>query len=332
MIKNNGLNNEILRVETSAFPNLKLPQPFPLQGSKRKQASLITQLIPADSSELIESFCGSAAVALAARAKYPHLLIHLNDINTDIINLWDAIINSPHALADEYRIIWENQFKDDHKDKSPRDYFKLIRDDYNKSPNRPPAEFLFILNRIVKGALRYNLNGEINQSADGRRVGAKPGTTAERIIESSKLLSSAHLTSCDWIESLSNAQEKSIIYLDPPYQGTTDTSDKRYIQGLSYIDFREGVEDIISKNLSALISYDAIDGPVVYGRPLHKDLPLMTIDVVTGVSAQGTLLGRKQEAHETLYLTPALVERLGGTSKIYSLLSPGVHEYQQHLF
>lgn len=332
MEKYSNTTRKIFKVNMSSFASSNLPQPFPMQGSKRRQAPLITKFIPSDASELIESFCGSSAISLAARASNPYLPIYLNDINKDIINLWSSILNSPEELLIGYQSIWEKQFHEPYGTQDSRDYFKMIRSKFNESQDRPPSEFLFILNRIVKGALRYNSSGDVNQSADGRRFGAKPETTAKRIMDSSKLLQGSHLASLNWVDSFSKATVKSLIYLDPPYQGTTETSDKRYIQGLSYAEFRDGVEDIISGDLSAIISYDAVEGPVTYGYPLHEDLPLLAIDVLTGVSAQGTLLRRKQESHETLYLTPALVKRLGGEDEIYNILISNKQNNQQSLF
>ncbi|MGK2309300.1 DNA adenine methylase [Cutibacterium sp. V970] len=231
-------------------------------------------------------------------------------------NLWRAIIAEPKRLSEGYEKVWREQFQDNCNHLSPREYFLRIRERFNAASHRDPADFLFILNRIVKAALRYNQRGEINQSADGRRVGAKPEVTRQRIMESSNLMQSTRVTSMDWLDCVKDASRDAFIYLDPPYQGTTETLDKRYIAGLPFEQFLEGVSLLIRNGSSALISYDAVCGPVTYGTPLHHEADLLPLDVVTGVSSQGTLLGRVQEAHETLYLTPALVERLGGKSMV----------------
>lgn len=307
---------EPIRVIASTFPTSPIKQPFPLQGSKRKQAPIIETLFPQDVTELFEPFCGSATVTLHLVSAGFSGSIHINDKNEDIAHLWRTIITNPKELSEGYATVWNRQFSSEFSSLTPREYFTLVRDQFNVSPDRDSADFLFILNRIVKAALRYNQRGEINQSADGRRVGAKPETTQQRILESSYAMKGAKVTSSDWLECIKDADRKAFIYLDPPYQGTTDTLDKRYIEGLSFDDFLEGVNLLIDEGLSALISYDAAWGPVTYGTPLHHEADLFPIDVITGVSAQGTLLGRVQEAHETLYLTPALVDRLGGVSSI----------------
>ncbi|APT93624.1 hypothetical protein CPHO_02880 [Corynebacterium phocae] len=293
-----------------------------MQGSKRRQAPIIERLFPTRVSEVIEPFCGSAAVSLHLLASGFSGPVHINDKNGDIAALWEKIISHPEELAAEYKDIWLAQFTGDYGELSPREYFSLVRSRFNAAGERRPADFLFILNRIVKASLRYNQKGEVNQSADGRRRGARPDATAQRIMESSRLMQRAQVTSLDWLDCVAGADASAFIYLDPPYQGTTDTADKRYIEGLAYESFREGVHQLIRAGASALISYDAVQGPVSYGTPLHHDLDLLPIDVVTGVSSQATLLGRMQQAHETLYLTPALVDRLGGQESVSSKFAP----------
>lgn len=309
-------------VRMSDLESLRVVQPFPMQGSKRKQAPLIGALFPSDVTKVVEPFCGSAAVSLALRAGGYSGEMVINDKSSHIAALWNVIISDPERLAHEYRVVWEAQFLAENEALSSREYFNTVRTRFNNGSEKSPADFLFILNRIVKGALRYNNNGEINQSADGRRVGARPEVTGSRIMSVHHLMKNTEVRCADWLDCVQNLDPKAYVYLDPPYQGTTDTSDKRYWAGLSYTDFLEGVRLIIRKGVSAAISYDAIRGPVRYGRALHLDADLYPLDVITGVSSQGTLFGRHQEAHETLYLTPALVERLGGVAGVNERVVP----------
>ncbi|MBU6410745.1 MAG: DNA adenine methylase [Verrucomicrobiota bacterium] len=45
------------------------PQPFQCQGSQRALAALVLRYLPADMTRLVEPFCGSAAVSVAAAAR-----------------------------------------------------------------------------------------------------------------------------------------------------------------------------------------------------------------------------------------------------------------------
>ena len=58
------------------------------------------------------------------------------------------------------------------------DYYYKIRDQFNAG-QKDPARMLFILARVVKGAVRYNVDGVMNQSCDKRRYGTKPETVAK---------------------------------------------------------------------------------------------------------------------------------------------------------
>lgn len=313
---------EMITVHAADFAASPQPQPFPLQGSKRGQVPIINRLIPAGRPRLIEPFCGSAAVSMGAR--YHGLVgdVLISDSNASLVALWQDILDRPDRLAADYGAVWSAQFDADAPD--PRAYFTLVRDRYNAAAVGETADFLFLLNRIVKAALRYGRNGKMNQSADGRRTGARPSTVERRLARSSRVLSGARARCGDWLDALSCATPEDIVYLDPPYQGTTGTRDRRYVSGMDVGVFEDGVRQAVSRGISAIISYDALRGPVLYGRALDPAIGLTALDVVTGPSAQGTLLGRRQEAHETIYLTPALVERLGGAGRIADLMSPSV--------
>lgn len=58
-----------------------VPHPFPYQGSKRSICRHILPHIPAGSNRLVEPFCGSAAVSLAAAAQGSANCFWLNDAN-----------------------------------------------------------------------------------------------------------------------------------------------------------------------------------------------------------------------------------------------------------
>ena len=309
----------IVVVRSSDFSPSPQPQPFPMQGSKRAQVPIINRLIPDGHPRVFEPFCGSGAASIGARCFGKVNDVFLSDANPALVNLWDDIIKDPVGLARRYDLIWSQQFAGHEVDL--KSYFNSVRERHNANPVGDSAEFLYLLNRIVKASLRYGANGKFNQSADNRRAGARPGTVRQRVLETSLIMKGATTRHCDWMVALRDAEPGDIIYLDPPYQGTSDSRDQRYYCGLSIAEFESGVQNLVNRDLSVIISYDAIHGPIRYGRALSPELGLLPIDVITGVSAQSTLLGKIQEAHETIYLTPALVDRLGGISEVEYRLS-----------
>lgn len=142
---------------------MSIPHPIPYQGSKRNLASAILQYFPNDTQRLIEPFAGSAAVSIAAAhtGKASHLL--LNDLNKPLIDLWEGIINQPEQLASLYEQLWRSQLGRE------RRFYDLVRKRFNQTHR--PYYFLYLLARCVKASVRYNSNGEFNQSPDNRRKG-----------------------------------------------------------------------------------------------------------------------------------------------------------------
>ncbi len=291
----------------NTIQKINAPHPFPYQGSKRGIAKLILPYFPSDVRCLYEPFCGAAAVSIAAAAHGLAKRFVLNDLNKPLMDLWVEILENPQRLCDEY----EKQWLEQHPDRKA--YFFKVRDEFNKSHN--PYQLLYLLARIVKGAVRYSSEGLFNQSADNRRSGVRPNTMRQNIFGVSALLSKkTKVSALDFRVAIKNAKEKDLIYMDPPYQGTSFTRDHRYFNGLSYDEFVEALSLMNEKNLSYIISYDGITGKKTHGKLLPSHLELKHLHIHAGRSSQATLLGRSHETIESLYLSPSLVHRLESES------------------
>lgn len=282
-----------------------VPQPFPYQGSKRKLAPWITQCLPQDIGVLYETFAGSAAVSLAAAKSGKAKRYVINDLNTALVSLWRSILEHPEALIADYQKHWMRQSGQE------RAYYDLVRSGFNAKPDA--GSFLFLLARCVKGAIRYNRQGEFNQSPDNRRRGMKPETLAREILAASRLLSGrTELTCLDFVHAATSATPLDVIYMDPPYQGVSGKRDARYICGLSFESFVAALEQFNKRELSYIISYDGRTGDKTYGEPLPGRLKLKRVELAAGRSTTATLLGRTDQTVESLYLSAPLVARLNG--------------------
>ena len=209
---------------------MDVPHPIPYQGSKRNLAAIILSYFPAHTTRLIEPFAGSAALSLAAASQQRFNQFLLNDINAPLIHLWDMIIHQPDVLADQYEYLWKTQIGVE------RQYYDDVRGLFNKTHR--PDYFLYLLARCVKASIRYNANGEFNQSPDNRRKGRQPAAMRHDIHQSSRLLrGSTILMSGDYREALEAATAGDIVYMDPPYQGVYTNRDPRYIEGVKFDDF-----------------------------------------------------------------------------------------------
>ncbi|MFN7021513.1 MAG: DNA adenine methylase [Phycisphaerales bacterium] len=281
-------------------PLAGVPHPIPYQGSKRQLAHYIVSLFPAGTNRLVEPFAGSAAVSLAAGYMRRVKRWTINDLHRPLIDLWTEIVRNPDDISDKYEKIWKAQLGDQ------REHYDRVRDRFNK--HHRPEDFLYLLARCVKAAIRYNSRGEFNNSPDNRRLGAVPDTMRRHIVGASALLKGkASLSSLDYREVLESAKPGDLVYMDPPYQGVVDTHNHRYRHGISFEEFVSALDGLRSKGIAFIVSYDGRTGTKRYGRPLPASLGLTHVEIPAGRSTQATLLGRDDSTFESLYLSPEII-------------------------
>ncbi len=274
------------------------------QGSKRNIAPEIIKYIPSDTHRIIEPFAGTCAFSiLAAKEKKAEVFI-LNDINEPLLRMMENCVEDPYSLYTAYNEVWTGQFAEGENN---IDYFYKIRDQFNQG-DQSAAKMLFLLARVVKGAVRYSTHGEMNQSCDKRRYGTKPETiliNASRI--SALLKNRTTFYSKDYREILAIAKKGDLVYMDPPYQGTSNNEnprDNRYIQGVDYSEFVDALFDLNERNIDYIVSYDGMTGEHKIGLDLPEGLHLTHLFINAGVSAQSVLNGKKETTYESLYLSP----------------------------
>jgi DNA adenine methylase len=258
---------------------MKVPHPIPYQGSKRNLASAILDYFPEQVDTLIEPFAGSAAMTLAAAARNAASHYLISDLNKPLVDLWRAIIQSPEKLAKQYEQLWNAQ----HDDR--RQYYDQVRDEFNRDGK--PDHFLYLLARCVKASVRYNSNGEFNQSPDNRRMGSLPDTMRQQILGASHLLRGKTKFAClDYKEVVAQATTDDLIYLDPPYQGVCGSRDPRYLKSVLFDEFVEVLETLNFRNISYLVSYDGRTGEKEHGRRLPERLRLHLVELKAGQKSQ----------------------------------------------
>ncbi len=283
---------------------MTIPQPFPYQGSKRALAPRILPFLPRRFQRLVEPFAGSAAITLACAASSRAGRYWASDVNKPLAELLNLMVNRPEELADTYGELWLGDAA------AALEHFYQVRERFNRTGET--SLLLYLLARCIKGAVRYNQDGLFNQSPDKRRLGMRPATMRRNIMAVSGLLrGKTAITSHDFREVLAAVVREDVIYMDPPYQGTSGERDSRYLAGLTCDDFVRALDGLNSRGLRYAISYDGRTGDKSYGDPLPACLGLAHIELAAGRSSQATLLGRDEVTVESLYLSPALAADLG---------------------
>jgi DNA adenine methylase len=274
-------------------------QPIPYQGSKRSLAPRICGLFPKGIDTLYEPFAGSAAVAIYAAHHGLARSFVIGDVYEELINLWDLIINRPAFVSEQYLALWMAQHE------TGVSHFNEVRAQFNEG--RDPVALLYLIARCVKNAVRFNKKGDFTQSVDKRRTGMQPEKMSRTVHAVSRLLRGrTRLFKGDFRDCISMAKASDLVYMDPPYQGTTYGRDKRYAEQLRRETLIEALHDLNERGVSYVLSYDGQSGEKVYGDPLPDSIEAAHLKLHAGRSSQATLSGRDDETIESLYVSKVL--------------------------
>ncbi len=289
----------------------KIPHPIPYQGSKRNLAEDILRYFPPEINTLYEPFAGSAAITIAAAVRGLAKHYYINDLNKPLMDLWGAIIETPEQVSAQYESLWQKQLTD------PREFYNKVRDEFNLTGRS--NLFLYLLARCVKGSVRYNSQGEFNQSPDNRRKGMHPITMKRQIFGVSYFLKGkTTISSMNYRDILEKVTNMDLIYMDPPYQGVCGNRGYRAdLQSVQFCEFVDALNSLNKNGIRYIVSYDGRTGAKTHGRKLPDDLNLTLIELYAGRSSQATLLGRDAVTIESLYLSSSLVNELVNVPVVY---------------
>jgi len=280
------------------------PHVIPYQGSKRKLADRILSYTFPDIDTLIEPFAGSAAITLAAASRNLAKRYVIADKLEPLMEIWKMIVNEPDRLINEYTNLWTSQISD------PARYYTQMRSEYNKS--KSPAILLYLIARCVKNSIRFNNMGEFNQSPDHRRLGLNPKKLSSEILKASELLKDRVLILAgDFKDILKSATPGDLIYMDPPWQGTSNKRDHRYAYLLDFGVLIEALNSLNTRKIPYILSFDGACGNQTYGQKMPDYLDLKKVSLDAGRSTQATLLGRDDRTIESLYISPVLRSKIG---------------------
>ncbi len=194
-----------------------LVQPFlKWAGGKRQLLPEIRKFIPLEYTTYYEPFIGGGAVLLDLQ---PNKAV-INDINKELINLYQIIKDNVDALIEELK-----------KFKNEKDSFYEIREldrdkeKYGELTSVQRASRIIYLNKTCyNGLFRVNRAGEFNTPFGNYK---NPNIVNEITLKAvSTYFNKANLTffCTDFEEALKRAGKGSFVYLDPPYDPVSDTA------------------------------------------------------------------------------------------------------------
>jgi len=190
-------------------------------GGKRGLLNQILPYFPKDFHNYFEPFLGGGAVffELYSRGLLKDKKVYLFDINSELINTYHVVKNSPNELI--YNL---EHFKKQHS----KDFYYQIREldrseNYNNlSDIEKATRFIYLNKTCFNGLYRVNKKGYFNTPMGSYK---NPNIVdKETILNASEALQDVIILNQSFEKILDYTDENDLVYFDPPYYPLNDTS------------------------------------------------------------------------------------------------------------
>ena len=257
-------------------------------GGKRQIIDQISQYVPKNISTYYEPFFGGGAVLFELQPKKAVI----NDINKELINLYEVIKNNMEDLIEDLK-----------SHKNDEEYFYYIREldrdktSYNSlTPIQKASRIIFLNKTCYNGLFRVNKSGEFN-APFGRYK--NPNIVNEITIRAvSNYFKKADITfmSKDFAEVLKGARKGAFVYLDPPYDPVSDTAsftgyDKGGFNREEQIRLKTVCDKLNEKGIRFLLSNSATD----FIKDLYADYRIEIVKAKRAINSNGDKRGEIDE-------------------------------------
>ncbi len=255
-------------------------------GSKRSQAQDIIKKFE-EFDCYYEPFLGGGSVMYAVNPS--HAIC--GDICEPLIGFWKIVQNNPQKVIEYYTNEWNRLQKDGYN------VFYDIRSRFNIY--KSPLDLLFLSRTCVNGLIRFNTEGNFNNSFHHTRKGIDPKRLEKIVIEWHKRIANVQFICGDYRETTQTATKNDIIYLDPPYENTKG----RYYGTINYEHFYKYLEELNRKEIKYVLSFDGIRGEKEYETGIPKELYVKKYMLQSGNSSFKKVMDKSNEqVYEALYL------------------------------
>ena len=170
-------------------------------GGKRWLVSKHSEWLRRDAIRYLEPFLGSGAVFFHVK---PQRAI-LSDLNNELIATY-------RSLRDDPCEVWQHLVA--HHRMHSADYYYIVRKQKPRSPARQAARFIYLNRTCFNGLYRVNLQGVFNVPKGTKDKVVLPSDDFDKL---SEILQSVTFESCDFADTIENANEDDFLYVDPPY-------------------------------------------------------------------------------------------------------------------
>jgi len=188
-------------------------------GGKRQLIPQMITNLPEKWNTYFEPFAGGLAMIVALRNMGRISKAVIGDTNPELISLYIEVRDNPEGLIEAMKSIQYINERESYL--SARKRFNAIRGTEENRTDRS-ALFIYLNRHCFNGLWRVNSMGEFNVPFGRYSNPSLPD--AAQIMGLSKILQGVDIRYCDFETTLSDVQPGDFVYLDPPYEPVTRTS------------------------------------------------------------------------------------------------------------
>jgi DNA adenine methylase len=251
-------------------------------GKYNLMEAIVGHLPEADT--LVEPFVGAGSVFL--NTNYSNYL--LNDINADLIHLYQFLQQKPQQLINDARLL----FVDSNNEKS---VFLAMRQLFNQTtdPYQRSLLFLFLNRHCYNGLCRYNQSGFFNVPFGKYKKPYFPEAELEAFAEKAK---KATFVCMDYQQLFAQLPAEAAVYCDPPYVPLSKTASfTSYAKNSFNLDDQADLanlsEQAQQRGHAVLIS----NHDTSWTRKIYQGAELHSIQVGRSISQKGSSRGKVAE-------------------------------------
>ncbi|MBS7294184.1 MAG: DNA adenine methylase [Treponema sp.] len=231
-------------------------------GGKTQLLEEIRTKYPQSIEKYCEPFVGGGAVLFDILNTFQPKEVLINDINKELINTYSQIKTNCQNLIKELLVL-QNIYKtqDNSTNKtfyfSKRERFNFLNLENYSEKLEKAVLFIFLNKTCFNGLYRVNSKGQFNVPFNNAKNPLL--CDEENLIECSKLLQNVQMRVGDYSECKSFIDEKTFVYIDPPYRPLTETSaftsyDKNGFSDKNQIELGNFVSEISKKGAKVVLS------------------------------------------------------------------------------
>lgn len=257
-------------------------------GGKRQLIETFKPLLPKRITTYCEPFVGGGALLFHIQPK----TAYINDINTDLICVYKVIKDSVDALIEELKSY-----------KNESDFFYSVRDwdrDRKKysslSEVEKAARILYLNKTCYNGLYRVNNAGEFNSPFGNYRNPNIVNEPVLRAVSSYFNAAKIHFSSVDYAEVLAGVKRGTFVYLDPPYDPVSETSNfTGYSKGgfskEDQIRLRESCDELNRRKINFMLSNSNTE----FIKEQYKGYNITVVQAKRAVNSIGSKRGDVKE-------------------------------------